>query len=66
MKKYNGISPLKYKNKLKMKHAKELLKSGLYTVSEVAEIVNCTDISHLNKLYKAEFGTTPSNDLVKC
>lgn len=64
-KKYNGISPLKYKNKLKMKHAKELLKSGLYTVSEVAEIVNCTDISHLNKLYKAEFGTTPSNDLVK-
>ena len=64
-KKYNGISPLKYKNKLKMRHAKELLESGLYTVSEVADSVNCTDISHLNKLYKAEFGVTPSSDLVK-
>lgn len=64
-KRYNGISPVKYKNKLKMKHAKELLNSGLYTVSEVADIVNCSDVSHLNKLYKAEFGITPSCDITK-
>ena len=59
------MSPLKYKNHLKMQSAREMLKSGYHTVYEVSESVNCTDISHFNKLYKAEFGVNPSEDIPK-
>lgn len=55
-----GVSPYKYKNSLRMKHAKSMLESGVYTVSEVCEIMGCTDLSHFNRLYKAEFGQNPS------
>ena len=48
-----------------MQSAREMLKSGYHTVSEVSESVNCTDISHFNKLYKAEFGINPSEDIPK-
>lgn len=65
-KKYNNVSPIKYKNRLKMLHAREMLQSGLYTVSEVSDIVNCTDLSHFNKLYHTEFETNPSDDIPKC
>ncbi len=64
-KKYNNASPIKYKNHLRMNHAKEMLSSGLYTVSEVSEIVNCYDLAHFSKLYKNEFGVNPSQDIPK-
>lgn len=62
-KKYNDCSPMQYKMKLKMSHAKEMLESGVYTVFEVSELMNCTDMSHFNRLYKAEFGINPSESL---
>ncbi|MBQ3085437.1 MAG: helix-turn-helix transcriptional regulator [Clostridia bacterium] len=62
-KKYKQTSPLKYKNHLRMLHAREMLQSGLYTVSEICELVNCTDLSHFNKMYRAEFGINPSADV---
>ena len=62
-KKYKQTSPLKYKNHLRMLHAREMLQSGLYTVSEICELVNCTDLSHFNKMYRAEFGINPSADM---
>lgn len=63
-KKYKQTSPLKYKNHLRMLHAKEMLQSGLYTVSEVCALVNCTDLSHFNKMYRAAFGVNPSADVI--
>lgn len=60
---YNKVSPLKYKNHLRMLHAQEMLRSGFYTVSEVSEIVECSDLSHFNKLYRSEFGKNPSDDI---
>ncbi len=60
-KEYCGISPVKYKNNLRMNHAKHLLESGLYTVSEVTEITNFTDISHFNKSFKQFWGCNPSD-----
>lgn len=59
-KKYKQISPMKYKQKLRMTHAKNMLESGVYNVSEVAEIMGCTDLSHFNRQYSAEFGFNPS------
>lgn len=61
----SGMSPMKYKLKLRLKHAQQMLESGSYTVSEVSEILNCSDISHFNKLYKAEFSKNPSEDIPK-
>ena len=64
-KKCYNISPIKYKNHLRMKRAKEMLSSGLYTISEVSEMVNCCDLAHFSKLYKNEFGVNPSQDICK-
>lgn len=59
-KKCKGISPMKYKQVLRMKLAKDMLESGVYTVSEVSELMKCTDLSHFNRQYMAEFGINPS------
>ena len=64
-KEYNHTSPLKYKNRLRMQHAKEMLSSGFYITSEVSDIVGCTDLSHFNKLYRSEFGVNPSEEIPK-
>ncbi len=58
---YCGESPMRYKNRLKLDHAKKLLETGLYTVAEVAEITNFSDISYFTKSFKALFGRKPSS-----
>ena len=59
-KKYKQTSPMKYRRQLRMAHAKNMLESGVYTVSEVAELMGCTDLSHFNRQYHAVFGLNPS------
>ena len=60
---YSKFSPISYRNWLRMKHARELLETGLYSVSEAAAIVNITDLFYFNKMFKRYFGTAPSNVL---
>lgn len=55
-----GISPIKYINKLKVERAKELLVSGLYTVSEVAELSGFHDESYFSREFKKHFNIAPS------
>lgn len=62
-KEHNGVSPVKYKNHLRMLHAQDMLRSGYYTASEVSDIVGCSDLSHFNKLYRSEFGVNPSEEI---
>ena len=59
-KKYKQTSPMKYRQHLRMLHAKIMLESGVYTVTEVANIMHCTDLSHFNRQYYCEFGINPS------
>ena len=59
-KKYKQTSPMKYRQHLRMIHAKNMLESGVYTVTEVANIMHCTDLSHFNRQYYCEFGINPS------
>jgi len=54
-----GISPVKYRNKLRMEKAAELLKGGGCTVGEAAEAVGISDIKYFGKLFKTYTGTTP-------
>lgn len=57
---YKGMSPIEYRNRLRIQKASELLKSGKYTVSEAAEAVGIQDIKYFSKLFKRYTGLNPS------
>ena len=54
-----GMTPVDYRNKLRIQKAVELLKSKQYTVGEAAEAVGIQDIKYFSKLFKRYTGTTP-------
>lgn len=56
---YAGMSPIKYKNKLKAEKAAELLSTGEYTVSEAAYLVGINDIAYFNRIFNQVFGRNP-------
>ncbi len=60
---YKGMPPLKYKNMLRFRKANELLRSGQYSITQVAEILNFYDVKHFSKLYKRYYGYSPSDVL---
>ena len=55
-----GLSPIAYINSLKIARAKELLDSGMYTVSEAAAMSGYTDSSHFSREFKKAVGAAPS------
>lgn len=61
--KYVGMSPIAYRNTLRLNKARELLMTGLYTVGEAGEIVGINDVAYFSKLYKKQFGICPINDI---
>lgn len=58
-----GMTPNEYIAKLKIQKAKELLQSGIYNSSEVADFLNFYDTAHFNKFFKRYCGVTPSKYL---
>lgn len=60
-----GISPVKYINNLKISHAKELLLSQMYTVSEVAGLSGFCDESYFSRKFKEATGLCPSEYFYK-
>ena len=58
-----GISPIQYINNLKISHAKELLRSGMYSVSEAAFQSGYADLSHFSREFKKAVGTSPKTFL---
>ena len=58
---YAGMSPIKYRNYLRIKKAAELLSGGEYTVSETAELVGIGDISYFSRLFKEQTGKNPGS-----
>ena len=59
-KKTFGSSPIKYINELKITRAKELLGSGLYSVSEAATLSGYSDPSHFSREFKKAVGISPA------
>jgi len=55
-----GISATHYVKMLRLKRARELLKSSFLSVKEVMSSVGMNDISHFVREYKSVFGCTPS------
>lgn len=55
-----GVSPVKYINNLKIMRAKELLTSGIYTISEIALLSGFNDESYFSREFKKATGASPS------
>ena len=60
-KKFYSLPPLAYKNSLRLPHAKELLSSGYYSVSETASKCGFEDPSYFIRFFKKETGMTPKD-----
>ena len=59
---YMGVSPIEYRNDLRLASAKNKLQSGEYNVSETAELCGFTNLSFFTRLYKKKYGYTPRNE----
>ncbi|MBQ2966622.1 MAG: helix-turn-helix transcriptional regulator [Clostridia bacterium] len=64
-KSFYGVSPIKYINDLKISHAKTLLQSQMYSVSEVARQSGFSDATHFSREFKKITGTSPSRYKLK-
>lgn len=56
---YKQMSPVTYKNYLRIQKACDLLRTGEYSVTEAAYAVNIDDISYFHKLFTRFMGCTP-------
>jgi len=56
---FYGISPLRYRNQLRINHAKTLLTETHCTISEVAERSGFDNTAYFCRLYKKNIGETP-------
>ncbi len=54
-----GMSPIEYKNYLISKKAAELLKTGEFSISEVAMMVGIDDIYYFNRMFKKYYLVSP-------
>lgn len=54
-----GMSAVEYRNRLRIRKAAELLRSGRYTVGETAEQVGIRDIKYFGKIFKRYTGMNP-------
>ena len=59
---YTGMSPIDYRNDLRLINAKSMLQSGEYNVSESAEESGFSNLSFFIRLYKKKYGYTPKKE----
>lgn len=55
-----GMTPVEYRNKLRIQKAVVLLKTGTFTIDEVAEAIGMLDVKYFSKLFKRYTGVSPS------
>lgn len=59
-KKYFSVSPLAYIMKVRINSAKAMLKTGYYTVSQVAEMCGFFSLSYFSYSFRKSTGTSPT------
>ncbi len=60
-KKKYGTSPVKYINSLRLSHAKDLLSTGMYSVTEVSELSGFSALPYFCREFKKKYGVSPSS-----
>ena len=60
-----GVSPKKYIIQLKINHACELLRLGRYSITQVAELCNFSDVYFFSRQFKEYMGITPTQFIKK-
>lgn len=58
--KYTGVSPLKYRENIRIDWAKKFLATNLFSITEIAEKLGYCDIYHFSKVFRQHCGITPS------
>ncbi len=56
-----GTSPLDYIQNLQINHAKQLMDSGAYTISEIAEMLGFDELSQFSRKFKKVAGISPKD-----
>ena len=56
---FTGLSPVEYRNGLRIEHAKELLSRNTVSVSEVARAVGIEDQFYFSRIFKEAEGVSP-------
>lgn len=56
---FTGLSPVEYRNGLRVEHAKELLSRNAVSVSEVARAVGIEDQFYFSRIFKESEGISP-------
>lgn len=56
-----GVSTVAYITRIRLSKAKQLLSSGKHNVNEVSDLCGFSDASYFRRLFKKEFGVTPSD-----
>lgn len=59
---YMGVSPVDYRNNIRLINARNKLQSGEYNVSEAAYESGFSNLSFFIRLYKKKFGYTPKKE----
>lgn len=62
LREYTGLSPIEYRNDIRLEAARNKLQSGEYNVSETATLCGFTNLSFFIRLYKKKFGHTPKHE----
>ena len=60
-KEYTGMSPIEYRNDIRLTNARNKLQSGEYNVS-AAEMCGFSNFSFFIRLYKKKYGYTPKKE----
>lgn len=60
-KKNVGYSPRDYYNYIKIKQAKEMLKTGVFTVSEIADELGYSSVYYFSATFKKYYNVSPNN-----
>lgn len=49
----DGLSPLEYRNRMRMERADELIRSGGFTVAQISDLLGFYDTAHFYRTYRA-------------
>lgn len=55
-----GVTPIEYRNRVRIDHAKKLLKNSCFSVCEIAESLGYTSLAYFSAQFKKETGLSPT------